>query len=166
VVANRVVFYSAVMRCAKFVGAYVTACLIDMLKLSTFRTLRILQFCVEGRLAFRLPSQLLASVGNTEYECERVQEEVERLEKTNPSPFVRGPTSAVPVSTLPNRDTRTHRMMAIGPLFQCVSILGHPQQTLMPFRSSSSFTGLPSRTCVDAHMLADRLLEVRGLTIK
>jgi hypothetical protein len=36
--------YAAVMRCAKFVGAHVTACLIDMLKLSTFRTLRIFQF--------------------------------------------------------------------------------------------------------------------------
>jgi hypothetical protein len=36
--------YSAVVRCAKFVGAHVTACLIDMLKLSTFRTLRIFQF--------------------------------------------------------------------------------------------------------------------------
>jgi hypothetical protein len=69
VVPNLVVFYSAVMRCAKFVGAHVTACLIDMLKLSTFRTLRILQFCVEGRLAVRLPSLFGASVGNIEYEC-------------------------------------------------------------------------------------------------
>jgi hypothetical protein len=60
--------YSAVMCCAKFVGAHVTACLIDMLELSTFRTLRILQFCVEGRLAVRLPSLVWASVGNTEYE--------------------------------------------------------------------------------------------------
>jgi hypothetical protein len=29
--------------------------------------------CVEGRLAVRLPSLFGASVGNTEYECERVQ---------------------------------------------------------------------------------------------
>jgi hypothetical protein len=41
--------YSAVVRCAKFVGAHVTACLIDMLKLSTFRTLRILQFATRPR---------------------------------------------------------------------------------------------------------------------
>jgi hypothetical protein len=46
-------------------------------------------------------------------------------------------------------------MMAIGPLFQYVGILGHPPQTLMPLRSLVSVHGLPSRTCVDTHMLAD-----------
>jgi hypothetical protein len=63
VVPNLVVSYSAVVPCAKSVGAHVTACLIDMLKLSTFRTLRILQFCVEGRLAVRLPSLFWRQLG-------------------------------------------------------------------------------------------------------